>query len=69
VSDLFPATLLDLPAQEREVRREIAMREANYPRWVRQGTLKQATADRQLGAMRAVLDTLVRLQLPAAPDA
>ncbi len=57
-SDLFPEALPDLRAQIKEVEREIAQRERVYPRWVANGNLKKATADRQITTMRAVLHTL-----------
>jgi hypothetical protein len=41
---------------------EIALRERVYPHWVRGGKMKQAQADDELGAMRAVLATLVGYQ-------
>jgi len=40
------------------VRREIAMRERVYPRWVEQGKMKPESAKRELDSMRAVLETL-----------
>lgn len=41
------------------VRRELAMRQRNYPRWVADGRMKQAEMDHQLAAMQAVHDTLM----------
>ena len=58
MTDLFPDALPDLDAQMREVEREIRQRERVYPRWVADGRMTQAAADRQLGVMRAVLNTL-----------
>ena len=40
------------------VAREIALRERCYPRWVKQGRLKEDQAQRELERMRAVLKTL-----------
>lgn len=62
--DLFPATLADVPLarQIQCVQREIATRQRCYPRWVRGGTLRQATAEDEILAMRAVLETLLRLE-------
>lgn len=40
------------------VAREINMRERCYPRWVQQGRIKEAEAQRELERMRAVLHTL-----------
>jgi hypothetical protein len=43
------------------VKREIAMRERVYPRWVAAGKMTKAKADHELAAMRAVLDTLIQV--------
>lgn len=56
---LFPITLDDEVAC---VRREIAMRERAYPRWVAQGRMTQEKANDELRAMRAVLSRLVNAQ-------
>ncbi len=37
------------------LKREIAMRERNYPRWVESGKMKQHDADREVAVMKAVL--------------
>lgn len=58
MSDLFPDALPDLGAQMKEVEREIALRQRVYPRWIADGRLTQAAADRQIGVMKAVLETL-----------
>jgi hypothetical protein len=39
------------------VRREIAMRERVYPKWVSAGRMKAEAAKRELDAMRAILGT------------
>ncbi len=49
-----------LPEQIACIKREIAMRERNYPKWVAAGRMKQAEADRELDRMRAVLNSLER---------
>jgi hypothetical protein len=46
------------------VRREIAMRERVYPKWVNAGRMKAEAAEREIAAMRAVLETLSSLQTP-----
>lgn len=46
------------------VKREIAMRERVYPRWVAAGKMKQEKADAEIAAMRAVLATLNALLPP-----
>lgn len=40
------------------VKREIALRERVYPKWVAAGRMKQQAADHEIAAMRAVLATL-----------
>jgi len=55
MSDFFQPSKVD---QIAEVKREIALRERVYPKWVEAGRLKQDKADRQLAIMRAVLATL-----------
>lgn len=49
------------------VRREIAMRENVYPKWIAQGRMTQQFADRELLRMRAVLATLEALP-PDRPE-
>ncbi len=44
------------------VRRELAMRQRNYPRWVSDGRMKQAEMDHQLAAMQAVHDTVTKVK-------
>lgn len=44
------------------VRREIGMREQAYPKWVSAGRMKAETAEREIAAMRAALETLLSLQ-------
>jgi len=44
------------------VKREIGMRERVYPKWVQLRRLSQEQADRELGRMRAVLNTLQNLK-------
>jgi hypothetical protein len=54
-------TELFIPIQQdqiNEVKREIAIRQRVYPRWVADGKLTQAKADRQIEVMQAVLATL-----------
>jgi hypothetical protein len=52
--------------------REIAMREANYPRWVTEGRMRQSKALDELAAMKAVRDVISQLpeaqpRLPGLP--
>ena len=44
------------------VKREIAMRERAYTRWVASGKMTQRKADQELAAMKAVAETLGKLQ-------
>lgn len=44
------------------VRREIAMRERAYPRFVHAGKMSRATAEREIQTMKTVLETLFDLQ-------
>ncbi len=50
------------------VKREIAMREEAYSRWVFSGKMKAAKADHEIAAMKAVLATLQSLA-PKEPQA
>lgn len=43
------------------VKREIAMRERAYPRWVSGGRMTQQKADQELAAMKAVAESLGKL--------
>lgn len=36
--------------------RELGMRKRVYPRWVEQGKMKQAAADREIEIMQAIVD-------------
>jgi hypothetical protein len=38
------------------------MRERVYPKWVNAGRMKAEAAEREIAAMRAVLETLLSLQ-------
>lgn len=53
--DLFPPSLDD---QIASVEREISYRERVYPRRVQANQMTQKLADRELGRMHAVLETL-----------
>lgn len=58
LTEPIPVTIED---QVKCVEREISMRERVYPRWVADKKLTQATADRELAGMKAVLRTLKSL--------
>lgn len=53
---------IPMSAQVECVRREIAMRERVYPKWVAAGRMTQKKADDELAAMAAVLGTLAGLE-------
>ena len=53
--------VIGLEQQIQCVAREVKLRERCYPRWVRQGRLKEAQAQREIERMRAVLHTLQEL--------
>lgn len=50
-----------LAEQIAAVEREITMRRRVYPRWVSTNKMTQVKADREMTAMRAVLESLHRL--------
>jgi hypothetical protein len=52
---------VSLQEQITAVRREIAMRERVYPKWVVTGRMSQMKADTEIAAMRAVADTLASI--------
>lgn len=52
-------TNVSIDAQISCVRRELAMRQRAYPKWVAGGRMKQPEADKELAAMQAVHDTLM----------
>ncbi len=51
-----------LAAQIAAVKREIALRERAYPKWVANARMKPERAVFEIGAMKAVLATLLRIQ-------
>lgn len=67
MADLFPPSLAH---QIAAVDREIRMRDRVYPRRVSNGQMRQDTADREIAAMKAVLETLreVRADLGGVPQ-
>jgi hypothetical protein len=54
--------MITLDRQIACVRREIALRERVYPKFVSGGRMKQAAADDEIAAMKAVLETLADFQ-------
>lgn len=62
MDDLLPETVPTLEEQIREVQREINLRREVYPRFIRNGVVTEARANRQMAAMTAALDTLKRLK-------
>jgi hypothetical protein len=49
-------------------RRELALRQRVYPKWVGAGRMKQAEADKELAAMQAVHDTLTAIKIATEPQ-
>ena len=57
-SDLFPPATIDDVTRERkiaELNRELDMRAKVYPNLVRQGKVKQETADRRILVLQSIL--------------
>lgn len=54
--------MISLRLQIQEVVREISLRENVYPKWVHAGKMRRGEADEHLERMRAVLQTLERLE-------
>ena len=54
--------LFTLAQQIACVKREIAMRERVYPKWVSAQKMRQSEADHEIAAMKAVLGTLMELK-------
>lgn len=63
-----PRPPVSLAEQVRCVGREIGMRRATYPKWVKSGRMAQHEADRELAAMEAVYATLKGLQQQKRED-
>jgi hypothetical protein len=51
-----------LDEQIRCVRRELALRKNVYPKWIESGRMKPEVADHEISCLKAVHDTLSRLQ-------
>ena len=49
----MPETFTDRDKAD-EAKREVAMRRRVYPRWVQDGRMKQADADRKIAVMEAI---------------
>ena len=58
----MPVSLIDQIAC---VRRELSLRESVYRRRVADGKMKQDAADREIAAMKAVLETVIRVERAA----
>lgn len=50
---------MTIEEQIKEVKREIRLRHACYPKWVQSGRMKPEQAEHGIAAMEAVLETLV----------
>jgi hypothetical protein len=62
------AALMTLDDQLAELRREAALRDHVYSKWVRNGTMKVGVAKRRMAALQAAIATLERLQADAANE-
>jgi len=51
-----------LADQLAELRRELAVRNVVYQKWVRNGSLRFSVAQRRLAALRAAITTLERVE-------
>ncbi len=60
---------ITIDEQINEVKREIAMRNKVYPKWIESGSLPKTKADFQILAMEAVLISLQELAKKTAPQA
>ncbi len=60
---------ITIDEQIAEVKREIAMRNKVYPKWIEAGSLQKPKADFQILAMEAVLISLNELAKKTAPQA
>lgn len=54
---------LGIDAQIKAAIRELGFRERVYPGWVTKGKMKQVEADLQIALMRAILETLKKVQM------
>jgi hypothetical protein len=57
-----PAPRVSIDVQIKAAKRELSLREHHYPRWIEAGTMNKHTAAHEIDAMRAILDTLVRVR-------
>jgi hypothetical protein len=63
-ADVSRSTMTDFSLREQieEVEREIALRMRVYPGQIRMGKMRVSVAEYHMNRIRAVLDTLIRLQ-------
>lgn len=47
-----------------EAKREVAVRERVYPKWIERGKLKPSESSRRIALMKAIADELERRQQP-----
>lgn len=64
MSDLFPISIED---EIQELEREVSLRKRVYPRWVFQGRISQAKADRQIAVMQSIINRLKATPSPVRP--
>jgi hypothetical protein len=60
---------ITIDEQINEVKREIAMRNKVYPKWIEAGSMKKSKADFQVLVMEAVLISLQAIAKEKAPQA
>lgn len=60
---------ITIDEQISEVKREIAMRQKVYPKWIEAGSMQKPKADFQILVMEAVLITLQTIAREKAPQA
>ena len=60
---------ITIDEQVAEVKREIAMRQRLYPKWIEAGSMKKSKADFQILVMEAVLISLQEIAKQKAPQA
>jgi hypothetical protein len=58
MADSINSPLVPIAAQIASAERELKFRLRVYPRWIVQNKMSQATANHELAAMRAIIDTL-----------
>jgi hypothetical protein len=55
------SAVVPLTDQIKAAKRELALRESAYPKWVQSGRMRRETAEHEIAAMRAILASLEAL--------